>query len=75
MKTTLPKQSRSHQKIIRQITDIILKTGKDKIAFVILFGSFARGNWVYDYYQENGVMYEYASDYDILIITKTWKIK
>jgi len=32
---------------------------------IILFGSYARGEWVEDY-QEN---YEYISDYDILVIT------
>jgi predicted nucleotidyltransferase len=40
---------------------------------VILFGSFARGNWVFDRYSEDGILYEYASDYDFLIITKTVK--
>ncbi len=73
MKTALPLKSRSHQLQITQITDIITNIAKDQIAFVILFGSFARGDWVYDRYIENGTTYEYASDYDILIITKTKK--
>ena len=68
MKTALPLKSRSHQLQITQITDIITNIAKDQIAFVILFGSFARGDWVYDRYIENGTTYEYASDYDILII-------
>ena len=40
---------------------------------MILFGSFARGTWVRDRYVEDGIVYEYASDYDFLIITKTGK--
>ena len=73
MKTTLPAKSKDHQAKIEEIANIITKVGKDKIAFVILFGSFARGNWVYHTYQEDGIIYNYASDYDILIITKTKK--
>ncbi len=72
MKTTFPKKSQPHEEKIRQIADIIVNCGKDKIAFVILFGSFARGTWVLDVKQENdGNIYEYASDYDFLIITRT----
>jgi HEPN domain-containing protein/predicted nucleotidyltransferase len=70
MKTTLPEKSESHEDIIHEIKDIILYNHQDKIAFIILFGSFARGDWVYDYYHENGHNVEYASDYDFLIITK-----
>lgn len=39
--------------------------------FVILFGSYARGNWVEDRYSEDGITYEYKSDYDILVVTET----
>jgi uncharacterized protein len=38
---------------------------------IILFGSFARGNWVDDRYTENGTVYEYKSDYDILVVVDT----
>jgi predicted nucleotidyltransferase/HEPN domain-containing protein len=70
MKTRLPPKSRHHQERIQAITDIIVKAANNKIAFVILFGSLARGDWVYDHYVENGVRYSYASDYDILVVTK-----
>ncbi len=73
MKTTLPAKSKDHQARIKEISDIIVNIGKDKIAFVILFGSFARGDWVYHTYQEDGIIYNYASDYDLLIITKAKK--
>lgn len=37
---------------------------------IILFGSFARGDWVDDSYMEEGVRYTYTSDFDILVITQ-----
>ena len=70
MKTTLPQESKEHEAIIHEIRDIILQSYKEKISHIILFGSFARGNWVYDYYTEDGHDVEFASDYDFLIITK-----
>ena len=73
MKTTLPQKSKDHEEIIFDIRDEILKKHKDKIAFIILFGSFARGDWVYDVYEKDNITYQYASDYDLFIITKTNK--
>lgn len=73
MKTSLPAQSNLHQEPIQEIADIILKAGKDKIAFIILFGSFARGSWIRYRYIESDIVYEYASDYDFLVITKSGK--
>lgn len=35
---------------------------------VILFGSYARGNWVEDSYVEKGTTYEYRSDFDLLVV-------
>jgi HEPN domain-containing protein/predicted nucleotidyltransferase len=35
---------------------------------IILFGSYARGDWVEDRYKENGTTYDYISDYDILVV-------
>ncbi|MES2962036.1 MAG: HEPN domain-containing protein [Pseudomonadota bacterium] len=73
MKSTFPEKSKEHESRIKEISEIIVNAAKDKIAFVILFGSFARGSWVFDRYSEDGVLYEYASDYDFLVITKTGK--
>ena len=70
IKTDLPEKSKSHEAVIHEIRDIIVENYADKIAFVILFGSFARGDWVHDYYKEDGHDLEYASDYDFLVITK-----
>lgn len=39
------------------------------VEMVILFGSYARGTWVEDMYEEKGTTYEYQSDYDILVVT------
>ncbi len=38
------------------------------VEMVILFGSYARGDWVEDKYIENGTTYEYKSDYDLLFV-------
>jgi len=39
--------------------------------FIILFGSYARGDWVEDVYAgDDGITYEYKSDYDLLVVVK-----
>ncbi len=40
---------------------------------VILFGSYARGDWTEDSYVENGITYEYMSDYDLLVVVEKEK--
>ena len=63
--THLPKNKRDE---IRYITKFIHE--KSQYAdMIILFGSYARGDWVEDTYVEDGVTYEYKSDYDILVIS------
>jgi HEPN domain-containing protein/predicted nucleotidyltransferase len=39
-----------------------------EVEMVLLFGSYARGNWVEDTYVEKGITYEYRSDYDLLVV-------
>ena len=69
MKTILPKKSQSHQEIINEIAEVIKEAGKKKITHIILFGSFARGDWLDDFKQESdGTWLEYISDYDFLVI-------
>jgi uncharacterized protein len=53
---------------LKAITEIIVKQ-VPATEMVILFGSHARGDWVHDVYEHEGITYEYASDYDILVIT------
>jgi len=62
----LPKYKREE---LQEITSII--TENADVEMVILFGSYARGNWVEDIYTEGHITYEYKSDYDILVIVKT----
>ena len=59
------------QKQLREITGIIVKAVYPEKA--ILFGSHATGRWVEHRYTEGGIIFEYISDYDILVITKTGK--
>jgi predicted nucleotidyltransferase len=37
---------------------------------IVLFGSFARGQWVEDIYTQGHITYEYISDFDILVLTR-----
>lgn len=64
MKTTLTHLPQTKRDQLKALTRIIL----DKVPaeMIILFGSYARGDWVEDYQEK----YEYVSDFDILIITK-----
>ena len=40
---------------------------------IILFGSYARGDWVEDTYTQGHITYEYISDFDILVLTRLKK--
>ncbi|MVZ63799.1 HEPN domain-containing protein [Sphingobacterium humi] len=61
------------QKDILEIVEIIKEIALPEK--VILFGSFARGDWVDDEYVEDGATYSYRSDYDFLIVTQGLKLK
>ena len=41
---------------------------------IVLFGSHARGDWVEDRHVEDGILHEYMSDFDILVIVRSYKI-
>lgn len=75
MKTKLinlaPDQIEYIDKVKRIIVSDMLKSNKN-LVYVILFGSYARGDWVYEegYDEDNGHNYSYVSDLDILIITE-----
>ena len=69
MKTSLEHLPDYKQRQIKEITEIIVKAVDPEK--VILFGSHATGRWVEHRYAENGITYEYISDYDILVITKS----
>jgi HEPN domain-containing protein/predicted nucleotidyltransferase len=62
----LPKEK---QDLIQYIVKVIVdRIGPEKI---ILYGSYATGKWVEDEYYEDGKQYDYKSDYDFLVITKS----
>ena len=67
MKTSLAHLPAEKQKEVKAIQEVILKY-LDPI-MIILFGSYARGDWVEDVQEENGKFFSYGSDYDILVIT------
>ena len=62
----LPEHKRDE---LKRVTDIIIEL-VPTAQMIILFGSYARGGWVEDVYGEDGVIYEYRSDFDILVITE-----
>ena len=70
MKTTLPERSEEFAEQLARITDVIRELVAEDLAMVVLFGSFARGDWVHDKYIEDRTIYEYESDFDLLIVTE-----
>lgn len=73
MKTTLPERSLLIKPLLDQITPEILTAGKNTIAMIILFGSYARGDWVSDEYTKGHITYSYQSDLDIMVVLKKGK--
>jgi uncharacterized protein len=69
LKTSLEHLPEDKREELMLITDLIVE--KMQPDFVLLFGSYARGNWVEDQYTEDEILYEYKSDYDILVVTET----
>ncbi|WP_395476952.1 nucleotidyltransferase domain-containing protein [Rickettsia endosymbiont of Pantilius tunicatus] len=69
MKTVLPERSLHIKGRLNFIVQQILELAQDKIAMIILYGSYARGDWVRD------LLNGYHSDTDILIILKKGKYK
>lgn len=72
MKTDQSHLPADKQQELAQISEIIKSV--EEVGLIILFGSYARGDWVSDRYQEGHITYEYLSDYDILVIVKSEKI-
>ncbi len=68
MKTTLTHLPSHKQAELRQIVGALIPR-YGEIEMIILFGSYARGTYVEDKYEDKGIQYEYKSDYDLLIIT------
>ncbi|MDD5697774.1 MAG: HEPN domain-containing protein [Victivallaceae bacterium] len=69
MKKSLSHLPQEKKDELEAVVEII----KEMIAaeFIILFGSYARGDWVEDRYTaEDGITYEYQSDYDLLLVVR-----
>ena len=62
----LPKHKREE---LKHVISVIRELCND-VQMIILFGSFARGDWVEDEYKEGHIVYEYKSDFDILVVTE-----
>ncbi len=74
MKTSLSHLPQIKQDQILQIVDIIKEVAAPEK--IILFGSYAKGNFVeHRYTGRDGILYEYISDYDFLVVTKKNNIK
>lgn len=69
MNTSLAHLPQHKQEQLNQITEIIVKAAYPEK--VILFGRHATGRWVQERIADGSKMYEYVSDYDILVITKS----
>ena len=61
------------QEELQHLTDLL--SSYKEVEMVILFGSYARGEYVEDTYVENGILYEYKSDYDLLVVTRNDDLK
>ncbi len=67
MKTSLSHLPKEKKDELKSIVKTLLEY--KEVEMIILFGSYATGNYVHsDRYEEDGIIYEYQSDYDLLII-------
>lgn len=73
MKTELPHRSMVIKERLAEIVKMTLGVAEQKLGMIILFGSYARGDWVQDEYIEQGITYSYQSDLDILLVAKKGK--
>ena len=67
--THLPKHKQAELKLVTRI----IRKQFPSAHMIILFGSYARGEWVEDIYTEGHITYEYISDFDILVLTRLKK--
>jgi HEPN domain-containing protein/predicted nucleotidyltransferase len=68
MKTSLDHLPEQKQQELQRVIEIV-REGID-LEMLILFGSYARGDWVEDLDPET-LQYRYQSDFDLLIVTET----
>ena len=73
MNNSLQQLPLTKQEELQHLTDLL--SSYKEVEMVILFGSYARGGYVEDTYVENGILYEYKSDYDLLVVTRNDDLK
>jgi predicted nucleotidyltransferase len=61
------------QREIAEIVEVIKDVAEPEK--IILYGSFARGNWVDDEYVQDGITYAYRSDFDFIVVTNGSRLK
>ncbi len=66
----LPQEKLAELEIIKEV---ILGAVPD-VRIIVLFGSYARGDWVEDIHETEGATHVYLSDFDILVGTKSGKV-
>ena len=73
MKTTLSHLPQGKKDELKSIVETLISF--KQVEMVILFGSYATGKFVdKDVYEEDGITYEYQSDYDLLILLNKNKL-
>ena len=70
MRRSLPRHSKHQTERLAKITEVIRKLVGDDLVMLILFGSYARGDWVDDRYMEGHITYTYQSDFDLLVVVE-----
>jgi uncharacterized protein len=73
MKTSLAHLPEYRRKEIKKALQIIVETVSPEK--VVLYGSHATGEWAEDRYVEGHILYDFESDYDILVVTKPGDIR
>ena len=73
MKTSLDHLPSDKQDRIRRAVEVIVATSsigktKDRVAMIVLFGSYARGNFVDDLRGSDDGKFSYHSDFDLLVV-------
>ena len=66
----LPEHKRNELKLITRI----IRDNFPDVQMLILFGSYARGDWVEDTHIEGHIIHEYKSDFDVLVVTESKKM-
>ena len=74
MKSSLSHLPKTKQDQILKVVEIIKAVATPQK--IILFGSYAKGNFVeHKYVAGDGIIYEYISDYDFLVVMKDSPVK